>query len=408
MTPTRRDLLIAAGTAVLAAHATAAGAGAAHPARLPHARPEEIGLDPKQLQVAYDLLTDWTNGGKDAPIPGGAILVGRHGKVVPPRFFGRSGPEPDAPPVGPESVFLMASITKPVVYTAALRLVERGKLNLSDPVTRYVPEFKANGKEAVRVRHLFTHTSGLPDMPPGNLELRRKHAPLQAFADAAVRDTTLAFPPGTRVSYQSSGTLVVAEIVRRLSGRPVSDVLRMELFEPLGLASTSLGLGGLERRRAVRVQPMEEHAGGTDFDWNSPYWQDLGAPWGGLFSTAEDFAVICQTLLAGGTRGGVRVLSPATVRSATTNRLYDDPAMPEVEARTKPWGLGWRLNHRGTADTWGDLLGPEVFGHTGATGTMVWMDPRTQGFCILLTNALRARAPWRLVHLSNAVAAAFV
>ena len=76
--------------------------------------------------------------------------------------------------------------------------------------------------------------------------------------------------------------------------------------------------------------------------------------------------------------------------------------------RTQPWGLGWRLNHPGTPGSWGDLLGRHVFGHTGATGTMVWMDPQTQGFCLLFTSALREKAPWRLVHLSNAVAAAFV
>jgi CubicO group peptidase (beta-lactamase class C family) len=82
--------------------------------------------------------------------------------------------------------------------------------------------------------------------------------------------------------------------------------------------------------------------------------------------------------------------------------------LPEPVRRTQPWGLGWRLNHPGTPGSWGDALGRHVFGHTGATGTTVWMDSRTQGFCVLLTSALRERAPWRLVHLSNAVAAAFV
>jgi CubicO group peptidase (beta-lactamase class C family) len=92
----------------------------------------------------------------------------------------------------------------------------------------------------------------------------------------------------------------------------------------------------------------------------------------------------------------------------TTNRLLEEPNLPESEARSQPWGLGWRLNHPATAGSWGDLLGKDVFGHTGATGTTVWIDPQTQGFCVLLTNAVRAKAPWRLVHLSNAVAAAFV
>lgn len=373
---------------------------------LPHAKPGDIGLDPKRLQNAYDLLEKWTTG-VTALVPGGAILVGRHGKVVPPRFFGRQGPEPDAPPIRKDGLFLMASITKPIVYTAAMMLAERGELSLTERVVRYVPEFKANGKEGVLVSHLFTHTSGLPDMLPNNAELRRKHAPLQTFFDAAARETVLAFKPGTQLSYQSMGTAVVADIVQRLTGAPIAEFLRREIFEPLGLKSIALGTKGLDRDRIVRVQVPEYHQG-SDFGWNSPYWQDLGSPWGGLFSTPEDFAVLCQLMLSGGSWSGVRLLAPATVRMMTTNRLNDYPDLPEPVRRTQPWGLGWRLNHPGTPESWGDLLDRHVFGHTGATGTLVWVDPKSDGFCILLTNAIREKAPWRLVHLSNAVAAAFV
>ena len=113
-------------------------------------------------------------------------------------------------------------------------------------------------------------------------------------------------------------------------------------------------------------------------------------------------------MLSGGTVGGIRLLAPSTVRLMTTNRLNDYPDLPESTRRTQPWGLGWRLNHTGTPESWGDLLDRNVFGHTGATGTTVWMDPQTEGFCVLLTTALRETAPWRLVHLSNAVAASFV
>jgi CubicO group peptidase (beta-lactamase class C family) len=114
--------------------------------------------------VAYDLLEKWTTGG-DASVPGGAILVGRNGKVVPPRFFGRQGPERTAPAIRSDAIFLLASITKPVTYLGAMLLVERGQLSLGDVVTRYVPEFAAHGKADVLVGHLFTHTSGLPEAP---------------------------------------------------------------------------------------------------------------------------------------------------------------------------------------------------------------------------------------------------
>ena len=182
---------------------------------------------------------------------------------------------------------------------------------------------------------------------------------------------------------------------------------KKEIFEPLGLQSTGLGSGGLDRQRLVRVETPEYQAG-SDFGWNSQYWQALGAPWGGMFSSPEDFAVICQLLLNDGEYGGVRILSPGAVQMMTTNRLNDYPELPEPIRRTRPWGLGWRMNHTGDHDSWGDCLDGQVFGHTGATGTTVWMDRDRDGFCILLTTAIRSKAPWRLVRLSNAVAAAFV
>jgi CubicO group peptidase (beta-lactamase class C family) len=414
--PSRRELIQTATTVAIGAFASGAVRAADAPKAnqksqtggngLKVAKPEEIRLDPRRLQVAYDLLEKWTTG-PEPPVPGGAILVGRFGRIVPPRFFGRQGPERDAEPIRPDAQFLLASITKPIVYLGAMLLVERGRLSLSDRVTRYVPEFAAHGKEETLVLHLFTHTSGLPDMLPNNAELRRQHAPLKTFFESAARDTVPLFRPGTQLRYQSMGTAVVAEIVQRLSGLPIAQFLRQKIFDPLGMDATALGSKGLSRERLVRVQ-VPDYQAGTDFDWNSAYWQELGAPWGGLFSTPLDFANVCQLMLAGGAGTGVRLLSSAAVRMMSTNRLDDLPDLPEAVRRTQPWGLGWRLNHLGTAESWGDLLGRHVFGHTGATGTMVWMDPQTQGFCIILTSALREKAPWRLVHLSNAVAAAFV
>ncbi len=370
---------------------------------LEHAQPDSIGLNTGQLQVAYDLLEKWTAEGS---VPGGAILVGRQGKIVPPRFFGKQGPEPDAETIRNDGIFLLASITKPLVYMAGMILVERGQLLLSDPVTRYLEDFAAHHKEEVRVHHLYTHTSGMPDMLDNNAELRRQHAPLQTFIDGAVRDTMLSFQPGDEFSYQSMGTLVLAEVVQRISGMPIRAFLRQEIFEPLGLKSTALGSKGLDRKRLVRVQTPEYQAG-SDFGWNSTYWQEFGAPWGGGFSSPEDFAVICQMLLNGGTYGDSRILSSASVKMMTENRLNDYADLPEKLRRCRPWGLGWALNNPGQDDTWSDLLSRKVFGHTGSTGTMVWIDRERDGFCQLFTSAIRSLAPWRLVRLSNAVSAAF-
>lgn len=202
------------------------------------------------------------------------------------------------------------------------------------------------------------------------------------------------------------GTLVVAAIIQKITGETIHVFVHREIIDPLGLKSTRLGSKGLPEQRLVRVQTPDWH--GADFGWNSQYWRELGAPWGTMFSTPEDFAVICQLMLGGGQVGDVRLISPGTARQMTTNRLDDYPDLPEPIRRTQPWGLGWMLNSPGTPSALCDLLGRQAFGHTGSTGNLLWMDPATQGFCILLTTAERARAPWRLVHLSNAVAAAFV
>ena len=396
MGPTRREMLLTAAGGMLAATG-AAGA-------VPEVKPNDLGIDAKRLQVAYDLLEKWTTG-PDAPVPGAAVLVGRAGKALEPRYFGRQGPEPDAEPLRRDAMFYMASITKPLIYTCALKLLERGQLNLSDRVSRYLPEFTGKGKDDAQVLHLFTHTSGLPDELPNNAELRRAHSPLSVFVKACI-EAELAFKPGTRYSYSSSGTILVAEIVQRLSGQSIREFMKREIIDPLGLKSTGLGSQGFDRNRIVRAT-LPPYQTDPTASWNSTYWQEFGSPAGGLFSTPEDFATICCLMLNGGEWTGTRLLSSATVRMMTTNRLDDMPEMPEAIRRTQPWGLGWRLNHLGMPDSWGDLLSRNVFGHTGSSGNLVWMNPETRGFCIILTNYLRARAPWRLVHLSNAIAAAF-
>ena len=141
---------VAAGGSILAAGlpAGAADAPAARPG-LPQVQPSDIGIEPRRLQVAYDLLEKWTTGPK-APVPGAAILVGRGGKTLAPRFFGRQGPEPDAEPIRRDAMFYMASVTKPVIYTGAMLLIERGRLSLSDKVTRYVGSEPGRSKRCRR------------------------------------------------------------------------------------------------------------------------------------------------------------------------------------------------------------------------------------------------------------------
>ncbi len=148
---------------------------------------------------------------------------------------------------------------------------------------KFIPEFRGGDRERVVIRHLLTHTSGLPDMLPENEELRKRHAPLREFVTATCR-TPLLFTPGTKVSYQSMGVLLAGEIVERITGRPLREFLRRQLFQPLGMRNTSLGLGGRKIPDTMQCQ-VDEH---TDWDWNSPYWRDLGSPWGGAHAAAGD------------------------------------------------------------------------------------------------------------------------
>jgi len=339
------------------------------PAATP-ARPAAPDFDAKKLNTALRHVETEIASGR---LGAAALLVARHGNIAVARGFGRVSREPGAPLCEPDSVFLVASITKPVTVTALMKLVEQGRLQLDDPVQRHLPEFRGDGRERVTVRQLLTHTSGLPDMLPDNIELRRRQAPLADFVAGALR-TPLLFVPGSRVSYQSMGTLLASEIVTRLSGQPLDAFLRREVFGPLGMTKTSMGLGG--RRIADTVWcdlptrgSMTMSAEDRAWDWNSSYWRGLGAPWGGMHSTVGDIQRLLQAMLA----DGGRILKPELARSMLVN---------QNAGLNPPWGLGWKIG----AGTFFEGSPAGLFGHSGATGTLCWADPERQIVFVLLTN----------------------
>jgi CubicO group peptidase (beta-lactamase class C family) len=371
--------------------------------------PEDVGICPGRLEAVFRLIDAGITGGE---APGAALCVARRGVVVAHRGFGRRGPAPDAPPVGRETIFLVASITKSVTCAAAMRLVERGEVLLDDPVCRFVPEFAAAGKEEVQIRHLLTHTSGLPDMLPDNRELRAAHTPLSGFI-RRICETPLLFSPGTEIRYQSTGTAMLGEIVERVTGTPLPRFLHETFFRPLGMTDTSLGIrAGMEAALAVcRLEPEHE---GTDWGWNSDYWRRFGAPWGGMFATTRDvvafgrmFSQVGATRCAGDRRD-TPVLGAATVAAMTTDQTARIPELPEAARRTQAWGFGWRVQPFGPGDAFGDLLGPRAFGHLGATGTVTWCDPDLDLACALFTNEPLDHCRRFLARVSNAVAASVV
>ena len=184
---------------------------------------------------------------------------------------------------------------------------------------------------------------------------------------AGVCKTPLLFKPGTELRYQSMGILLAAEIVERVTQSRLRDFLRRELFEPAGMKATSLGLGG--RRIADTAQCQVDND--DDWNWNSPYWRDLGVPWGGAHSTAADVTRFLDLFLY--PKG--LVLKPETARAMIVNQS----GLPD------PWGIGWMIK----PGTFGKGCSPATFGHYGSTGTVAWADPKSALTCVLLTTQSR-------------------
>lgn len=360
------------------------------------------GFSEERLERAYQYLDEAAHKGI---IPAATLAVSRRGVMLPPRSFGRQYLQPDAPAAQPDTIYLVASITKPVTATAIMMLVERGYLTLDDPVAAIVPEFVVQGKGNIRLRHLLTHTSGLPDMLPTDRALRRAHAPLSEFVRLTC-ELSPDFAPGSTIQYQSMGFAMMGEIMTRVTGMTLRDFLRRELFDPLGMADTSLGLDETRAGRIAHVNIPTDMIG-QDWGWNTPYWWNLGAPWGGMFSTASDLLRFANLFLSGGLApNGERILSQATaaamLRDQTTAMV--DPALARGQ---QAWGLGWRLVlGYGWAGYFGDLLTPGSFGHGGATGTVLWADPTRELACALLTTEPTASETRLLGRISNLVAAA--
>jgi CubicO group peptidase (beta-lactamase class C family) len=339
---TRRRFLAAAGVATGIASATAAG-------RQPAARKADLA---DRFEEASRLMRAQTDSGD---VAAAVLHVRRSGHELS-RAFGAA--RVDLP-------FLVASSTKPMTASAVLWLRDRRELALTDTVAKFVPDFRGGGRGAVTIHHLLTHTSGLPDMLPENTELRRRHAPLSEFVARTCR-TPLLFQPGAKVSYQSMGILLAAAIVEKVSGEPMPGFVARTVFDPLGMRQTSFGLGG--RRIADTAQCQVPEAERSDWDWNSPYWRNLSAPWGGAHATARDLGTFLEAFVStGGT-----ALSKSTA---------DEMRAIQTGTLRPRFGLTWQRE----PGAFGRTCSAETFGHSGSTGTMIWHDPATATTCVILT-----------------------
>jgi serine-type D-Ala-D-Ala carboxypeptidase len=348
--------------------------------RLPSIDPDSAGMSGERL-AQIDVIVE--RGIREGGFPGAAVVIGRHGGEVLASGFGRVAWASTAPAVNPDSTrYDLASLTKVVATTSAIMaLYDDGIIKLDDRVVRWIPTFTGGLKNQVTVRQLLTHRSGLP---PGRDLWRHMGNP--ARARAAVISTPLAkgCPPGACYMYSDLGADMLGFIAEAASGERLDEFTERRIFEPLGMTSTTFRVQPEDLRQLAPTGARR----GRVHDANAAA---LGGVSGhaGLFSTASDLAVFAQMLLDGGEYEGTRIFRTATVRLFTARA---------AGTRALGWDTCDSANVRATC---GRYLSSRAFGHTGFTGTSMWIDPDRSMFMILLTNRVddpRVRRPALVIH----------
>jgi uncharacterized protein YbbC (DUF1343 family)/CubicO group peptidase (beta-lactamase class C family) len=306
-------------------------------------------------------------------IVGAVVEIGQGGRIVYRTAFGYRELEPKRLRMSLGTIFDLASLTKPVATAVAImQLHERGKIDLDAPVASYWPAFAQNGKEGITIRELMTHYSGLPP----DLNLERRWSGYQT-AIRKVEDAEPLYPPGVRYEYSDINFEALGEIVRRVSEQPLDTYCRRNIFAPTGMTDTAFNPPGAERER---IAPTLYRGGklrvGAVHD---PTAARMGGVAGhaGLFSTAADLAKFAAMLLNHGSADGARILSPASIEQMTI------PQSPATGSHQR--GLGWDLAAPLCVNR-EQLLPAGSYGHLGFTGTMLWIDPISQTYVIVLTN----------------------
>ncbi len=331
---------------------------------------------------------------RDGKCPGAVVLIGHEGKLVYRQAFGHRAVVPAMLPMTQDTIFDVASLSKVIATTpAVMQLVERGKIRLEDPVAEYWPEFKTNGKETITVSELLTHYSGLrPD-----LDLKPDWSGYETALRMIVTEGPIA-PPGTRWIYSDINFETLGELVRRVSGQSLDVYCAEHIFKPLGMKDT-----GFKPAPAVRsrIAPTQYQHGTTGkMLWgevHDPTAFNMGGVAGhaGLFSTADDLAVFAQMLLDGGSFGAVRILSPLSVQKMTS------PQSPPGKMAVR--GFGWDIDSPHSSIR-GELFPVGSFGHTGFTGTSIWIDPLSKTYVIILTNRIHPDGKGDVTELRARVA----
>ena len=357
----------------------------AAPADVPRANPAAVGMDAQRLDAIDALVTEHIERGKT---PGCVVTIGHAGRVVFQRAYGHRQLRPDKVPMTVDTVFDLASLTKPIATGSSIMvLIDRGRLRLSDKIAMHIPEFGENGKDGITVRQLLTHVGGLVADNPladytGNVEQAWQNIwKLDLFAE-----------PDEKFIYTDVGFIVLAKLVERISGKNVDAFARQNVFIPLGMKETGyLPAASLRDRAATTEQRDGRWMKGEVHD---PRAFALGGIAGhaGLFSTADDLAIYAQMMLSQGRSSTARVLSRRAVEVMTSQ--FPTPRGTR--------GLGWDIQSPYSSNR-SDLYSHRAFGHGGFTGTAIWMDPELDLFVIFLANRVHPDGQGHVNYLASRI-----
>ena len=335
-----------------------------------------VGMD-SALTARLDSIV--RTGIAEGAAPGAVVAVGRFGRLVHLRGYGTLDYAPNSPPADPATLYDLASLTKVIATTtAAMILEEESKLDLSRPVHFYLPEFDAPDKAAITVRMLLTHNGGLEAYAPLSTRYRGRAEFL-----AQINSRPLKAAPGTTTVYSDWDMVILQAVIERIAGEPLDQYVASRVFRPLGMADTQFlpDTSDSVLRRRIAPTAIDTSRGGllqgTVHDGNA--WA-IGGVSGhaGLFSSARELSTFAQMLLDGGSYDAVRIIAPATVSRWTARQ---SPASSRA--------LGW--DTPAPASSAGRYFSPRSFGHTGFTGTSIWIDPERGLFVVLLTNRVNSR-----------------
>lgn len=370
--------------------------------RLMQTAPESVGLLSSHLKYIDDAVAAAIQSGE---IPGAVVLVARHGRIAYCRAFGNRSVRPEPEPMTVDTIFDMSSLTKVMATTPSIMLLaESGALRLDDKVKRYLPKFVGEGKDAITLRQLLTHYSGLP----ADFNLSKQWFGYPAALGELWKINTES-EPGKEFKYSDLGFIALGEIVQAVSGKTLDVFARERIFIPLRMTDTCFlpstkllpRIAPTEsRRNTLQYLKGQESLASLDEilrgEVHDPTAWRMGGVAGhaGLFSSVQDLAVFAQTLLGMGTIQGVRLLSPMSIRAMTS------PQSPAnlLEVR----GFGWDLESSYSSPR-GDFF-KGGYGHTGFTGTSLWVHQPTDTFVIILSNRVHPDGGKDINHLRGAIA----